>query len=288
MKLTHFVIFQSIIILGISALVYQHNDKAKVIKVPPQELSQWYKPENKRQTWLHNMFKLRREMQAVETYAKNEDEQHLNQWQKQLSEHYLKIGDMVPSWRNKLDVKALNVLQKSIVEKRYQDIVPSLNRLQKSCDACHDDYQAITALLYRVPDFSEMKVKISSTESIPFHSHMDGLTKQVNQIKIASSDNMPELALSSLTELTLGINQLGDTCKNCHKNNSQTYPSSAIKQTLNDLAVSLELGNKKDQGRYLGHLAVTGCATCHGTHKLAYGIKEVISAEVDIIKLLKH
>ena len=176
----------------------------------------------------------------------------------------------------------------SIVEKRYQDIPPSLHKLQKSCDSCHDDYQAISALIYRVPDFSAMKVNISSTESLSFHSHMNELTNKVNQIKIASSDNMPARALSSLKELTLSINQLGDTCNNCHKNNSKIYPNSGIKQTLNDLAVSLQRGNKKEQGRYLGHLAVTACATCHGTHKLAYGVKQVLSADVDIMKLLKH
>ena len=41
----------------------------KALMLPPTSLAQWYKPANKRQVWLHNMFKLRRELQAVVEYA---------------------------------------------------------------------------------------------------------------------------------------------------------------------------------------------------------------------------
>ena len=36
---------------------------------PPSTIAQWYKPANKRQVWLHTMFRLRREMQAMGEYA---------------------------------------------------------------------------------------------------------------------------------------------------------------------------------------------------------------------------
>jgi len=36
---------------------------------PPASLAQWYKPQNKRNVWQHNMFKLRREIQAVKEYV---------------------------------------------------------------------------------------------------------------------------------------------------------------------------------------------------------------------------
>ena len=40
---------------------------------PPASLEKWYKPANERQVWLHTMFRLRREMQAISEYAeKNE------------------------------------------------------------------------------------------------------------------------------------------------------------------------------------------------------------------------
>ncbi|MCK5336958.1 MAG: hypothetical protein KAQ67_12390, partial [Gammaproteobacteria bacterium] len=35
------------------------------LDTPPASLEKWYKPANKRQVWLHTMFRLRREMQAI-------------------------------------------------------------------------------------------------------------------------------------------------------------------------------------------------------------------------------
>jgi mono/diheme cytochrome c family protein len=110
----------------------------------------------------------------------------------------------------------------------------------------------------------------------------------VNQIKIASGDDMPNQALSSLTDLTEGMERLGNTCIECHKSGSKTYPNNEIKRILKDLTTSLQLGSKKQQGRHLGNLAVTACATCHGTHKLAYNAKELLSSDVDMMKLIKH
>ena len=40
------------------------------LATPPASLEKWYKPANKRQVWLHTMFRLRREMQAIREYAK--------------------------------------------------------------------------------------------------------------------------------------------------------------------------------------------------------------------------
>ena len=44
-----------------------------VLDKPPESLKQWYKPDNKRQVWLHTMFRLRREMQAINEYADQKD-----------------------------------------------------------------------------------------------------------------------------------------------------------------------------------------------------------------------
>ncbi len=177
-------------------------------------MAQWYKPENKRQVWLHNMFKLRREIQAVRFYANHEEDSHLQKWAGQLSEHYLKIGEMVPEWEKKLDHELISELREYVKNSGYQNIDYVLDRLDKNCVSCHADYRAITATIYRAPDFSSIDIPGSS---ISFANHMKELTKQVSQIKIASDDGMQEAALSSLSDLRKGMNKLGETCSNCHK-----------------------------------------------------------------------
>ena len=213
MRLPHFILLQCLLLLLVGGIVYIHKDRVTLVRTPPASLAQWYKPENERQVWLHTMFKLRREMQAVRFYAENKDANHLEKWVALLSEHYLEIGEMVPEWKKKLDVEALGDLQQSAGSNRYQDVSQALDTLAESCESCHKDYRAITATMYRAPDFS--LIEISPTTS--FKVHMKELTKQVNQVKIASEDGMKDIALSSLSGLKKGINVLGETCSNCHK-----------------------------------------------------------------------
>ena len=284
MRWVYIILLPAILILLSVGLIYQHKDKATIIKTPPKALAKWYKPESKRHVWLHNMFKLRREMQAVQFYAQAKHDENLQKWGSQLNQHYLKIGEMVPEWQKKLDVDAMNLMQKSIATLDYTGVIASVDKVQASCDSCHDDYQAITALTYRAPNFNNMKV----TDDLTFTAHMDKLSKQVNQIKIAAEDGMLELAQSSLNDLKSGMNELGQVCVDCHKKDRKPYPSEQMSATIASLEQNLTTGTLKQQSRDLGTLAVLACAQCHGTHRLAFGAKELLSREPSLEALLKH
>lgn len=284
MRWYYFIILQAITLLAAVALVYKHQDKVKLVKAAPIELAKWYKPENKRQVWLHNMFKLRREMQAVAFYAQNKDAEHLQQWVEQLNKHYVKIADMVPAWQKKIAISTMTELNHASEKMDYSSVLAQHKVLQKSCDSCHDDYQAITALTYRTPDFSN--VQISPEQS--FVEHMDTLTKQVNQIKISAQDGNKALALSSLVDLNVEMATLGETCVDCHKKDSKVYPSEMMIKTLSSLKGSLESGTRKQQGQDIGTLAVLACARCHGTHRIVYGAKKKLVKDVSFNDLIKH
>jgi cytochrome c556 len=265
-------------------VVYFHRDRVVMIKSPPASLAQWYKPENKRQVWLHNMFKLRREMQAVRFYADNKDAKHLEKWVTLLSEHYLQIGEMIPEWKKKLDLEAITDLQESASSHRYQDVSRTLDDLGEGCKSCHADYRTVTATMYRAPDFSLVEIGPSTS----LKTHMEELTRQVNQVKIASEDGMKDVALSSLSDLEKGINALGETCSSCHKKDTRVYPDETIKTTISSLEESLRTGTLKDQGRELGTLAVLACARCHGTHRLAYDAGKLFTDRQSWVELIKH
>jgi cytochrome c556 len=280
-----------VIAFVIGVLIYKHENTITLVRTPPVELAQWYKPENKRQVWLHNMFKLRRELQAVEYYAENADAEHLKKWSLRLKEHYLKISDMVPQWQKKLSIPAIERLQESSARHQYQTVLHEVKQLRKNCNSCHDDYQAITALTYRAPDFSGIKLEVTSGgqhNEVTYIDHMNTLTKQVNQIKIASEDGLTDLALTSLHDLNQGMKYLGETCVNCHKKQRNIYPSDDMKKILASLEVSITSGTLKAQGRDLGTLAVQACATCHGTHRLAFGAKQKFNQKLSFAELIKH
>jgi cytochrome c556 len=284
MRWRFFILLQIILMLIVGGLVYKHQNKVAVIKVPPVELAQWYKPENKRQVWLHTMFKLRRELQAVEFYAQQKDGKHLGEWTEQLNKNYTKISEMVPSWQKKLDMELMQALTDASAQEDYVKVLQQVDKLQKNCDSCHQDYQAITALTYRSPNFSSIIVK----EDTAYIDHMDSLTKQVNQIKISAQDGMMTQALSSLTDLEQGMADLGETCVNCHKKDRRNYPNQEMTASLRSLRSSLETGTAKQQGRDLGTLAVLACARCHGTHRIVSGVKNQLINEQSLSKLMQH
>ncbi len=284
MRWSYFIVIQCLIIFIIAGVFYIHQDKVIVLKEPPESISQWYKPQNKRQVWLHTMFKLRREILAIEIYAKTQDDENLKKWIEKLNEDYYKIAEMVPEWGKKLDLISIGEIQKSAKEKRYNDVTHALDELDKSCKSCHADFRAVTATIYRAPDFSEMKIDDSKT----LISHMRTMSKQVNQIKIAFVDGRQDAALLALIELEKGMNSLGSICVNCHKNASKEFPNGQMIQTMADLEQSLKTGSLKEQGKALGTLAVMVCAECHGTHRLAYDAKNLFGKKKSWGELLKH
>ncbi len=286
MRWFHFIILQCLLVVVVGVIAYLHNDRVIMIKKPPASLAQWYRPENKRQVWLHTMFKLRREMQAVEFYSDNNNTQQLSEWVDSLNKDYLKIADMVPEWNKKLDMDAVDDLQRSVKNNNQQGILIALDKLTESCNACHLDYRAVSAAMYRAPDFSSIEI----SAPMSFNKHMTELSQQINQIKIASRNGAREAALLSLSNLTQGINTLGKTCSNesCHKKDMRLYPDDNIKNTINRLAETLRVGKFKEQGKELGTLAVLACARCHGTHRIAYDIREVFVSSQNWLQLIKH
>ena len=284
MRWSYFILLQCLLVAIVGGIVYIHKDRVTIIRNPPPSLAQWYKPENERQVWLHTMFNLRREMQAARFYSGNKDERSLGKWVALLSEHYLKLGEMVPEWKKKLDMETLVRLQQSAGSDHYQEVTDALDDLNESCESCHEDYRIVTATMYRAPDFSLLEID----PSISFAAHMDELTRQVNQIKIAAEDGMQDIALSSLSGLEKGINALGETCLNCHKKDIRVYPDETINNTITSLRESLETGSLKDQGRQLGTLAVLACARCHGTHRIAFDTRELFANRQSWIDLIKH
>jgi len=285
MRWTHIIILSTLFIALVASIAYPHKDRVIVLRTPPASLAQWYKPQSQRQVWLHNMFKLRREMQAVRLYSATNDAEHLNKWASRLAEDYVKIGEMVPEWQRKLDTQAIANLQSAVNKHDYQNVGPALDALGRSCESCHKDYQTLTATLYRAPDFSSIGDIRPETS---FNAHMNKLTEQVNQIKIASEDGLKTMALASLSDLEKGIDMLGETCVSCHIKDKQTYPGDTIKATIARLEESLRTGDLKDQGRELGTLAVTACARCHGTHRLSYQTRRLLGAKPDWLELIKH
>jgi len=275
-------LFLVVLFMLVAQLVFLAAASAneQTVVLPPHSISQWYKPQNKRQVWLHNMFKLRREMQAVSEYLVTGNPALQKKWVARFSKHYRQIGEMVPEWKDELELGWLTRFESAIRDQDKPLTERAIKKLKLSCMGCHKEFRAVTALAYRVPDFSKLKVKVGSQE-VAYPEFMDQLSVLVNRIKIASEDDQQSLALDAVSQLSSEITQLSTSCQLCHKD---TEPEERIlgdktEDAMGRLEGHIKAGDKKQTGRTLGEVAVIVCARCHGIHRTVSAVRSLVTGE---------
>lgn len=251
----------------------------KSLSLPPPSLAQWYKPVNPRQVWLHNMFNLRREMQASTEYIEAGDLVRGEKWIKRLIADYGKIADMVPEWKDELLPTEADRLLSALNEGDIDQLSRSIRKIENSCKSCHREFRAVTAMLYRTPDFSKIRVGSEGAEGRSFAEAMNTLSLWVNRIKIASEDGLKSQALEALAELESGLSRLGDTCVECHRDETpkERILGALTLEALRSVGAGLEQGDEKQTARSLGSAAVYACARCHAVHRTTYEMKQSLA-----------
>jgi cytochrome c556 len=281
-KLNHINVFLFICYVSASWITPAYAAGAVSLKKPPASLEQWYKPANKRQVWLHTMFRLRREMQAIAEYAEQNDQQAMQKWIKRLDKDYNKIADMVPEWEKEIKPKLLPELEMFAEKGDMYRVGKTLKMIKRTCDDCHTYYQPLVTATYRSPHYENIKLKDSSGKTQSFEDNMDDLSKSVNRILIALDDGHNPIALQASKRLADQLQKLGDSCNSCHKDDE--YPRQRIlgevtQQRFETLQASISEGRVKDSQKLMGEIAVTVCARCHNTHRIVYDLRNALLAD---------
>ncbi len=270
------------------ALVAAHSflaadeEKSLSLQLPPASLEQWYRPANEHDVWLHTMFRLRREMQAVSEYAALEDGVRLKKWLARLEKDYLSIGEMVPEWKDELEDGLLKKMQAAAAAGDAEALGRWQRKLRKSCQSCHAEYKLTVALRYRAPDFSSVKVESEETlEEEDYSRAMSRLSLLLNRVKIAGEDGRQKAATDALDQLEQRLADLGESCSACHKQEStrERILGAAARASLAHVRKGLEAGDQKQTGRYLGEFAVGVCARCHAIHRLQSNMRRLLSGD---------
>lgn len=257
------------------------------LKKPPASLEQWYKPANKRQVWLHTMFRLRREMQAITEYAEQNDPASVNKavmqkWIERLDKDYNKIADMVPEWENEIKPKLLPELEMFADKGDMYRLGKTLKMIRRTCDDCHTVFQPLVTATYRSPHYEDIELKDISGKTQSFEDNMERLSETVNRILIALDDGQKSVALQSGKTLAMQLQNLGESCSSCHKDDE--YPrerilGEATRQRFEKLQLNISEGRVKDSQKLMGEIAVTVCARCHNTHRIVSDLRNALLPE---------
>ena len=238
--------------------------------VLPGSLAGWYKPENERQVWLHSMFAMRRELQAVQEYAELRDPDLVRKWAARLAKHYRRIPEMVPEWDDEVELAALERLERAARADDFGGVSAAAKRLSRSCRSCHNEFRALAAARFRGPRFEGIEVRDAGGTEQEYGDHMKKLSRNLNRVKIASEDERWAAADQALAALNGGLDRLGETCRACHDEETpgQRILGEAAQASLGEIAGGLTAKDPKRVGRYLGQAAVQICARCHGVHRI--------------------
>ena len=254
-------------------------DNQVSIDTPPASLEKWYKPANKRQVWLHTMFRLRREMQAISEYAEQNDQPGMEKWIARLEKDYNKIVDMVPEWEKMTKPRLLSELEMFAEKGDTYRVGKTLKMIQRTCDDCHIDYQPLVTAMYRSPHYDDIKLKDLDGNPQSFEDNMVDLSRSVNRILIALDDGHKAIALQTSQNLADQLHNLGDSCNSCHEDDA--YPRERIlgkvtQKHLQTLQQNINDGLVKDSQKLMGEIAVTVCARCHNTHRIVYDLRNAL------------
>ena len=270
------VFIYSVVYLVFNPVYAEHS---VTLDTPPASLEKWYKPANKRQVWLHTMFRLRREMQAIKEHAKRNDKPAMKKWIARLEKDYKKIAEMVPEWEKEIKPRLLSELEMFAKKGDVARINKTLKMISRTCTDCHESYQPLVTATYRSPSYDDIKVTSLNGASHSFNDNMDELSSSVNRILIALDDGHKETALQARQDLKKQLHNLGDTCAGCHKKDA--YPRERILgkttlQKLDSLETTIGKWRVKESQELMGKLAVTVCARCHNTHRIVSDLRNTL------------
>ena len=256
-----------------------YAEPSVTLKSPPASLEKWYKPANKRQVWLHTMFRLRREMQAIAEYAKTNDQAAMQKWIKRLDKDYNKIADMVPEWEKEIKPRLLSDLEMFAEKGDAYRVAKTLKMIKRTCDDCHISYQPLVTATYRSPHYDDIKLKDLNGKTQSYKDNMEQLSESVNRILIALDDKHNPVALQASQKLVNQLQGLGESCSSCHKEDD--YPrerilGKATRQRFEKLQVNIKNNRVKDSQKLMGEIAVTVCARCHNTHRIVSDLRNAL------------
>lgn len=278
MKLAFALVFVHSLISLVFSPAYAEHPVA--LDTPPATLEKWYKPANKRQVWLHTMFRLRREMQAIKEHAARNDKPAMKKWIARLEKDYNKIADMVPEWEKEVKPRLLSELKMFAKKGDIARVNKTLKMIKRTCKDCHTSYQPLVTAIYRSPSYDDIKVKSLKGTPHSFNDNMDELSSSVNRILIALDDGQKATAEQARKDLQKQLHNLGESCSNCHQKDA--YPRERIlgKATikkLDTLESTIGKWHVKESQELMGKLAVTVCARCHNTHRIVSDLRNAFT-----------
>ena len=262
----------------VSTLVisFSHAKSVK-LKEPPEELSKYYPPESENYEFLVNMYQLSTAFTGIMVNVQNGKWSKAKEWAKRTKEYYVKIGELVPSWKKVLRIKAVDGLIQAVEAKSVSDVRKYANMIGRTCVQCHKNYQLSTKIKYHYPSYEGISIE-DPIEGVEYgvEDYMKKMTNDMKLIKIFITQQDKEKASEASERFIKRFEGLQQMCSDCHTNkiSEEVYFSDEIKENLQTLRDAVENNRINETFSALNQIGWNNCTKCHNVHQVPAMLKE--------------
>jgi hypothetical protein len=251
--------------------------KSVKLKEPPEELSKYYPPESEDYQFLVNMYQLSTAFTGVMINVQEQNWPKAKEWAKRTKEYYLKIGELVPSWKKVLREKAVNSLLKAVEEKNPSKVKRYANIVGKTCMQCHKNYQLSTKIKYHYPSYEGVSIE-DPVEGVEYgvEDYMKKMTNDMKLIKVYITQQDKEKASEAGDRFIKRFEGLQQMCSDCHTNSisEEVYFNDEIKKSIENLKDAVENNRINETFSALNNIGWNNCTKCHNVHQVPAMLKE--------------
>jgi hypothetical protein len=236
--------------------------------IPTAELDPHFKGGKEGHAYTREMLELGMRTGAATTAALRNDPERSKVALRSLREQLVKVGAMVPSWKQYFRTNVLDELEGAVTAKA--DVAARrkiVSRLENSCTSCHARYMFQVQAQYRWGSFASAVVQAGG-EEVTFHQLMLDLASSLGGVRGDVESGQLAEAKVAYQRLMERFSMMEQLCANCHDQPRQYFIDSSVKARLYKVGGLLRRGEKQvsEYTPLFNDVNEMSCMPCHQVH----------------------
>ncbi len=245
-------------------------------KKPPKELDNLYPPKAKEPVLMETMHHMSIAFSGIFVNAKLGKWGKAESWAETLKRNYSKIPEMVPSWKRRVRLDAMEKLVQAVKEKDISQLKRYASVVGKTCSSCHAKYMLPVKVKYHYPSFDRVKLDDPvSGKRLSVEKYMKAINTDLKLTVIFSHNGEFKPAFKAAKRFATRYKGLTQMCSSCHTNKivEEVYFGKETEENLTKLVKFIMAKDKEGIHGSIEKIE-TGCYKCHNVHEVPQMLKK--------------
>ncbi len=256
-----------------------------VVAPPPQSMDKYYADSGKISEWITQMRKLSTAYSAIFVSLDKKNWGLAEKNSVVFADSYKKASEMIPEWEEEFDLKAVNELKESILEKDMGKLGAVAKTLGKTCSHCHSKHNTSVWARYHWPSTDTIKVLDPLDEKeLRYNVFMEKLSDSLKRVSVNFEQEDFQQAWRSLDVFKKRLTSLRSVCSKCHVD-EWTKSSTSVKDffvgddilaALQEIKKDFSTGEPSEKvfKKNIDYINKRSCKTCHLVHQPVAAIQQ--------------